>query len=262
MKRKFCVKVLLSAFLLGGGGQLGTLSAWRTPLVENTSLLPHYIRLTNREPLLSQPEEGIDTCLWVVEDHSDKAVFQTRGDTIEISTPKGLTLWYKPRMTGDYEITYSACMPMDGDPNDRLSDLNCFWGANDPQHPDNLFSRSEYRHGIFQRYKTLTLFYVGYGGNYNSTTRFRQYYSGLPEQNDKEVRPVIKEYTDPEHLLKAGKWYHIRIVVKEDTSRFYVNDELLFTRKMKPQEADGNYGLRLLENHVLFVGFKVKQYKR
>lgn len=166
MKRKFCVKVLLSAFLLGGGGQLGTLSAWRTPLVENTSLLPHYICLTNREPLLSQTEEGIDTCLWVVEDHSDKAVFQTRGDTIEISTPKGLTLWYKPRLTGDYEITYSACMPMDGDPNDRLSDLNCFWGANDPQHLDNLFSRSEYRHGIFQRYKTLTLFYVGYGCRY------------------------------------------------------------------------------------------------
>ena len=105
MKRKFCVKVLLSAFFLGGGGQLGTLNAWRTPLVENTSLLPHYICLMNREPLLSQTEEGIDTCLWVVEDHSDKAVFQTRGDTIEISTPKGLTLWYKHRLTGDYEIT-------------------------------------------------------------------------------------------------------------------------------------------------------------
>ena len=234
----------------------GTLSYADYYFVEG---LLRYIRLINREPLLVQTEKGIDHNLWVVEDHSDKAVFQTKGDTIEISTSKGLTLWYKPRLTGNYEITYSACMPMNGDKNDRLSDLNCFWGANDPQHPDNLFARGVYRHGIFQRYKTLTLFYVGYGGNYNSTTRFRQYYSGLPGQDDKEVRPVIKEYTDSEYLLKPGKWYRIRIVVKKNISRFYVDDELLFLRKMKLQEADGNFGLRLLENHVQVAGFSVKK---
>lgn len=220
--------------------------------------LLRYIRLTNRQPLLTQTQTGIDKDKWVVEDHSGKAVFHTKGDTLEISTPKGLTVWYKPRLTGNYEISYHACMPMQGDPNARLSDLNCFWGANDPQHPDNLFSRGVYRKGFFPNYKTLTLFYVGYGGNHNSTTRFRQYYSGQPGQNDKEVRPVIKEYTDSEHLLKAGKWYHIRIVVKKNVSRFYVNDELLFTRKMKQGEADGNFGLRLLENHVLIAGLKVK----
>lgn len=220
--------------------------------------LIRYIRLTNRQPMLPQVERGIDTSRWFVEDHSGKAVFHTKGDTLEISTPKGLTVWYKPRLTGSYEINYRACMPMQGDSNERLSDLNCFWGANDPQHPDNLFSRSVYRKGFFPNYKTLTLLYVGYGGNHNSTTRFRQYYSGLPGQDDKEVRPVIKEYSDPEHLLKPGKWYHIRIVVKKNVTRFYVNDELLFTRKLKPGEADGNFGLRLLQNHVLITGFQVK----
>lgn len=220
--------------------------------------LLRYIRLTNRQPLLVQTQTGIDKDKWFVEDHSGKAVFHTKGDTLEISTPKGLTVWYKPRLTGSYEINYHACMPMQGDPNARLSDLNCFWGANDPQHPDNLFSRSVYRNGFFQRYKTLTLFYVGYGGNHNSTTRFRQYYSGQPGQSDKEVRPVIKEYLDPDHLLKPGKWYHIRIVVKKNVTHFYVNDELLFTRKLKSGEADGNFGLRLLENHVLIAGFQVK----
>lgn len=202
---------------------------------------------------------GIDTDRWFVEAHSPETKFTTRGDTLEISTPKGLTVWYRPRLTGDYEISYSACMPMQGDPNARLSDLNCFWGANDPTNPDNLFARSAYRNGIFQRYKTLTLFYVGYGGNHNSTTRFRQYLSGRPDQPDTEVRPVIKEYLDPDHLLKAGKWYRIRIQVKKDVARFYVDGELLFTRKMKPGEADGNFGLRLLENHVLITDFKVKE---
>ncbi len=221
--------------------------------------LLRYIRLTNRQPLLPQIEKGIDASRWFVEDHSGKAVFNTKGDTLEISTPKGLTVWYKPRLIGSYEISYRACMPMQGDSNERLSDLNCFWGANDPQHLDNLFSRSVYRNGFFPNYKTLTLFYAGYGGNHNSTTRFRQYYSGLPDQDDKEVRPVIKEYTDPEHLLKPGKWYQIRIVVKKDVTSFYVNGELLFTRKLKPGEADGNFGLRLLENHVLITGFQVKR---
>ena len=221
--------------------------------------LLRYIRLTNRQPLLPQTEKGIDTSRWLVEDHSGKAVFHTKGDTLEISTPKGLTVWYKPRLTGSYEISYRACMPMQGDSNERLSDLNCFWGANDPKHPDNLFVRNGYRNGIFQRYKTLTLYYVGYGGNYNSTTRFRQYYSGQPGQDDKEVRPVIKEYTDPDHLLKAGKWYHIRIVVKKNVTRFYVNGEQLFERKIKRGEADGNFGFRLLQNHVLLAGFQVKK---
>lgn len=221
--------------------------------------LLRYIRLTNRQPLLPQTQKGIDSERWLVEDHSGKADLRTKGDTLEICAPKGFTLWYKERLTGEYEITYSACMPMQGDPCDRLSDLNCFWGADDPEHPDNLFARSTYRNGFFPNYKTLTLFYVGYGGNYNSTTRFRQYLSGLPEQDDKEVRPVVKEYTDPDHLLKPNQWYRIRIVVKKDLTRFYVNDEQLFSHKLKGDEADGHFGLRLLSNHVLFAGFRVKR---
>lgn len=196
---------------------------------------------------------------WSVEDHSGQATICVSGDTLEITTPKGLTLWNKQRLTGDYEITYNACMPMQGDPCDRLSDLNCFWGANDPEHPDNLFARGGWRNGIFQRYKTLTLFYVGYGGNHNSTTRFRQYLSGEPGQDDRQVRPVIGEYTDADHLLKPGKWYRIRIEVKKGITRFYVNDELLFSRKLKEREADGHFGLRLLQNHVLFAGYRVNQ---
>lgn len=224
--------------------------------------LVRYIRLSNGLPLLPQVKRGIDTEVWHVEDHSGKTVFHTSGDTLEISTPKGLTLWYKQRLTGNYEISYSACMPMRGDdPNDRLSDLNCFWGANDPKHPDNLYARSSYRNGFFPNYKTMTLLYVGYGGNHNRTTRFRKYYGGLPEQDDKVVRPVIGEYLDAGHLLKAGRWYRIRIEVKKKQTRFYVNDELLFIRPLEPGEGDGHFGLRLLQNHTLITNLKVTQRK-
>ena len=84
---------------------------------------------------------------------------------------------------------------------DRLSDLNCFWAANDPKYPDDLFARSQWRDGIFKNYNTLNLFYVGYGGNDNSTTRFRRYKGEYFGVADDKVKPLLKEYTDASHLL-------------------------------------------------------------
>lgn len=115
---------------------------------------------------------------WAIEDHSGEMQIMVSGDTLDITAPKGLTLWYNKRLTGDYEISYRIKMLMQGGKYDRLSDLNCFWGANDPEHPENLHAQAAWRKGIFQHYKSLKLFYVGYGGNHNSTTRFRQYYGG------------------------------------------------------------------------------------
>lgn len=198
---------------------------------------------------------------WFAEDHSGNMQISVSGDTLDITVPKGLTLWYKERLTGDYEISYHAKVLMQGGKYDRLSDLNCFWGANDPQYPDNLFANSEWRNGIFANYKTLKLFYVGYGGNHNSTTRFRQYLGGGPDINDSIARPVIKEYTDRQHLLFPNQWYRIRIQVKKGITTFYVNDEMLFQRTIKKKEGDGHFGLRLLSNHVLIAGFQIHRTK-
>ena len=49
-------------------------------------------------------------------------------------------MWYRQRLAGDYEISYRICMVMQGGKYDRLSDLNCFWAANDPKYPDDLFA--------------------------------------------------------------------------------------------------------------------------
>lgn len=63
-----------------------------------------------------------------------------QGDTAEIVSPKGLTLWRKEKMSGKVTIEYDACVVVESD-GDRLSDLNCFWMASDPQYPDNLWKR-------------------------------------------------------------------------------------------------------------------------
>lgn len=198
---------------------------------------------------------------WTVEDHSGEMQIIVSGDTLDITAPKGFTLWYNKRLTGDYEITYQVKVLMQNGKYDRLSDLNCFWGANDPEHPGDLYAQAAWRNGIFQHYKSLKLFYVGYGGNHNSTTRFRQYYGGGPSLNDSIARPVIKEYTDTGNLLFPNQWYRIQIRVKNGITTYHVNGKELFRLTIKEGEGDGHFGLRLLQNHVLFTDFRIKSIK-
>lgn len=196
---------------------------------------------------------------WVIEDHSKKAEIIKKGDFLEIISPDGLTLWSKEYLSGDYEITYDIKMIMQNGPYDRLSDMNCFWGAKDPLFPNDLFVRSEWRDGAFKHYNTLNLFYVGYGGNENTTTRFRQYFGGKYDMEDSRLKPLIKEYKDSKHLLIPDLWYHICIRVEKSVTTYSVNDEKLFELVIKDKDGDGYFGLRLLTNHVVFGNFKVKK---
>ena len=69
---------------------------------------------------------------WKVESESPDYKVTFRGDTAEILSPKGLTLWRKEKMSGKVTIEYDACVVVEAE-GDRLSDLNCFWMASDPQ---------------------------------------------------------------------------------------------------------------------------------
>lgn len=194
---------------------------------------------------------------WRIEDESNTLQMIERADTLELIVPSGLTLWYQQRLTGDYEINYRICMVMKGGKYDRLSDLNCFWAANDPKYPNDLFARSAWRNGVFKNYNTLNLFYVGYGGNDNSTTRFRRYRGEYYGVTDDKVKPLLKEYTDAPHLLVPNQWYQIRIRVKAGVTTYSVNGEELFCYSITDGTGDGHFGLRLLQNHVMFTDFKV-----
>lgn len=77
------------------------------------------------------------------------------------------------------------------------------------------------------------MFYVGYGGNHNSTTRFRQYFAKAADTSDAIARPVIKEYTDKSHLLFPNKWYDIQIRVEKGITTYRINGEELFRLTIK-----------------------------
>ena len=165
---------------------------------------------------------------WCVESESPDYKITFLGDTVEILSPKGLTLWRKEKMIGETTIEYDACVIDEGKKGDRLSDLNCFWMASDPKYPNDILKRKSWRNGIFMNCYSLQLYYLGYGGNSNSTTRFRRYNGDERGIKDKAFQPaILREYTDADHLLKPNKWYHIKIMSKGNKVSYYMNGKRL-----------------------------------
>ena len=195
---------------------------------------------------------------WKVESESPDYKVTFRGDTAEIVSPKGLTLWRKEKMSGKVTIEYDACVVSETE-KDRLSDLNCFWMASDPKHPDNLWKREKWRNGIFLNCYSLQLYYMGYGGNHNSTTRFRRYDGNEAGITDPQARPaVLKEYTDAEHLLKANHWYHIKITNENNRVSYYIDGKRLVDfRDVKPL-TEGWFGFRTTLSRTRITNFRYK----
>ncbi|MCD8304777.1 MAG: DUF6250 domain-containing protein [Prevotellaceae bacterium] len=192
---------------------------------------------------------------WQVESESPDYRVTFLGDTAEITAPLGLTLWRKEKFRAPVELEYDACIVME-DEGDRLSDLNCFWMASDPAAPDNIFKRQDWRGGVFNNCYSLQLYYLGYGGNSNTTTRFRRY-DGKPEAvEDTAARPqILREYTDEAHLLKPNHWYHIKISCQGDRTCYYIDGERLVDFREAEPLTEGWFGLRTTQARLRVANF-------
>lgn len=196
---------------------------------------------------------------WKVESESADYTLSFIGDTVDIIAPKGLTLWRKDKMKGKLTIEYDACV-IKKDSTDRLSDLNCFWMASDPQSPQDLWQRSEWRNGVFKRCYSLQLYYVGFGGNHNSTTRFRRYQGDERGITDAKFRPaILKEYKDEQHLLKANHWYHIRLTCDGQQVTYSIDGEQLVDYLDPSPLTEGWFGFRTTLSHVRMAHFNYTQ---
>ena len=145
--------------------------------------------------LLYQDDFDKDLSQWVVE-QAPKGTTGLIDGKLDIDDAQGCTVWFKQKFTGPVLIEYEATMIQQGGPNDRVSDLNCFWMAVDPQHPEDIFINSKERGGDFKKYDALRLYYVGYGANENKTTRLRRYPGDgskplLPEHDLKDALSLI-----------------------------------------------------------------------
>ena len=188
------------------------------------------------------------TTKWLIAAESPQTRVMMRGDTIDITTPAGLTLWYNKLLTAPCTIHYRACVVVGNGATDRLSDLNCFWMAN-TMLPEGRFV-DNYR---------LRCYYLGYGGNHNTTTRFRRYTADSMAVNDIAHRPpVLVEYTDSTHLLLPNHWYDIHITVASDGHTTYTIDgETLVDYHDPTPLRQGYFGLRTTWSHIRMTGFTV-----
>lgn len=189
---------------------------------------------------------------WTIEAEDGIGVVSWKGFTCDIDAPKGLTLWNKNLMDGNTTIEYEVRIIKDkkyrNDKGElRVSDLNCFVYAD----------KCGGYGGKFVNNYALSMYYVGYGGNWNTTTRFRRYNGDVRGVDSAQYRPIIlKEYTDKAHLLVPDHWYKVRIEVKDGRFRYYIDNELLVDYVDPMPLRKGYFGFRTTLSHAQLRGFK------
>lgn len=174
-----------------------------------------------------------------------------RDGVLEIDVPAGCTVWLKRRLEGPVLITYEALAVSAGGQNDRVSDLNCFWMARDARNPDDLFAVP--RSGRFADYDRLRCYYVGLGGNGNSTSRFRRY---IGEAGNRPLRPE-HDLSAAESLLQPNVWQQIQLVAAGTTIAYYRDGRRLFELDDPQPYTSGWFAFRTVTSHLRIRKFSV-----
>lgn len=199
---------------------------------------------------------------WTVESESPDYKLHFLHDTLEVISPKGMTIWRNEKMEGRTVIEYDACLMDEGQEGDRVSDLNCFWMASDPMAKDgSVLQRLKQRNGTFRHCYTLQLYYMGYGGNYNATTRFRRYRAEAKDNaqaqalSAEQLPAILTEYTDSAHLNIANRWRHIRIEADGIKIRYFIDGECLVDYRDPHPLTSGWFGIRTTWSRMRVTNF-------
>lgn len=162
-----------------------------------------------------------------------------------IDVQGGATVWFAKKLSGNILIEYKRTVIMKEGRNDRLSDLNQFWMATDPANKQ-VFTRK----GAFSEYDSLLLYYVGMGGNTNTTTRFRKY-TGSGE------RVLYGDSTGKASLLQPNKEYLITTVVYNGFTQFFVDGRRFFSFRDPQPLREGYFGFRTTQSRQEIRSFRV-----
>jgi len=205
--------------------------------------------ISNRKLLYSDNfDKPLNSNIWIteMEPAPNSAVYNQNGSLV-INTRKGVTVWCNKQLKANIQIEYDRVVVVDTGKNDRLSDLNVFWMASDLNSPV-LFTRK----GKLEDYDALQLYYVGMGGNANKTTRFRKYIGD-------GTKPLLQEYTDAGHLLQPNKTYHIKIIVKNGNTSYWVDGQCYFTYTDPKPLTEGYFGFRSTWSRQQIKNFRLYQ---
>jgi hypothetical protein len=184
---------------------------------------------------------------WIAEMEKPGAI-TAQGGVLNIDVPAGCTLWFKRQLSGPVMIQYDAKMIQAGGPNDRVSDLNCFWMATDA---------TTRRSGKFSDYDELRTYYVGQGGNSNTTTRFRRYVGRRDE------RPLLPEHDlrAPEFLLRPNLLQLIQLVASGSRIQYFRDGRRIFDFTDPDPYTRGHFAFRTTASHIEIRNFRVFRLK-
>jgi len=166
---------------------------------------------------------------------------------LDIDVPAGVSLWFNHRLDGPVMISYEATVIVAGGANDHLRDLNSFWMASDPAAPDDLFAHP--RTGAFAGYNALHLYYVGLGGNGNTSTRFRRYIG------DSVDRPLLPENDlsvaeHPEMGLVANHTQTVTLIAAGSLIQYWRDGVKIFEMNDPAPYTAGWFAIRTTKNHM------------
>jgi Domain of unknown function (DUF6250) len=178
----------------------------------------------------------------------DRPRHRSRG---RADTPAGLTLWFKPRLQGPVEIEFDAIAVSEGGANDQVSDLNVFWMASNR---DGSAPFPSLRQGRFAAYNDLLTYYVGLGGNRNTTSRFRRYIG------DAESRPLLREHdlSEPAALLVPNRKQTITLVADRNTIEYKRDGQTLFRLDDSSPYLGGWFALRTTQSHLRIQRLRIR----
>jgi hypothetical protein len=167
---------------------------------------------------------------------------------LDIDVPAGATVWFRQELDGPVMIQYEVTVVSAGGTNDRVSDLNSFWMATDPKAKDgDVFERG--RMGKFAEYNSLRMYYVGLGGNGNTTTRFRRYIG------DEVERPLLPENDlsvkeRPQMGIVANKTQTVTLIADGGLIQYWRDGVKIFETTDAEPYTKGWFGIRTTKNHM------------
>lgn len=187
---------------------------------------------------------------WRVEAAGDAKV-SARNGILNIETPSGITLWFLPELEGPVAIDYDVRAVSAGGPYDAVSDVNAFWMASDAGR--SVLARR--RSGAFADYDELQTYYVGIGGNRNTTTRMRRYVGKVGD------RPLLPEHdrAGKQDMLVPNRWFHIRLITDGHRIAVERDGRPLFEMIDPAPYSKGHFGLRSTQSHIQVRNFSISR---
>jgi Domain of unknown function (DUF6250) len=183
-----------------------------------------------------------------------RGTLTAKDGVLDIDVPAGVTVWFRQELEGPVMIQYETTVISAGGANDRVSDLNSFWMATDPKSPQDIFVHP--RTGRFAEYNSLQMYYVGVGGNGNTTTRFRRYIG------DAVKRPLLPENDlsvaqHPEKGIVANQRQIVTLIAVGGLIQYWRDGEKIFEMNDPQPYTKGWFGIRTTKNQMQVKNLRI-----